>query len=663
MQSELTNTIKELFSCGIECFPGRVVSVNGEKRTHLPSWRHTTFTVDTAIRSVRNNHNTVVIKTGKCSNLWVLDVDAHEGKAKGQDTLDLMGVERNLSTPCQKTPSGGEHWFFKMPGSNGKTRSMGHVGLDCRGEGGLIFTGSEYEWVTRITNDTLNQPPEDVVSIFTGYKEEPEAPRILDPNDPLDIIPPVGLKLNDLQEKLSELDPDCSRDEWRNIGYAVHHETGGSTEGLEIWEDWSSGGAKFKEGEPERQWNSFGKSTERPITGAYLLKLTKKESEDTEDPNFFKNLNWSISRFLDEPPNIPLVVYNVLPRGIVSLFYSAGGAGKSTLIMYLCAKIALGTDYSTDFFGNAIPGGRVVIITAEDPDIILNRRFISTIKAISEELGISLSDARESLNSRMQIVSTFGHAVPLFKVKTNGLLVPTEYYNLLTDCLLDIDDLHLIIIDTKTRYSPAEGMGNVTATQEITYYEAIAQQTGASVMLLHHTSKVSRDGSQTGMQAYRDASAIYDSVRAAWYFRTLTDAERLTQDITEDESDKYFILENSKNNYIPHHKPMLIRREGFNYSLHDIGPKISKEARKERQKEDLMSHIITVLQDDGKKEFSQADILRMKDTFKCGKSRLIAALEDAVDCEILEKDLPVKGKPKIYRFTDYGLSYGLQILG
>ena len=476
-----------------------------------------------------------------------------------------------------------------------------------------------------------------------------------DPDDPLDRIEPVGLSMDDCKKMLAELDPDCSRDEWRNIGMALHHEYNGSEEAREIWDEWSAGGSKYKSGEPEKQWESFGKYRGRPITAAYLLKLTKKKEDIWEEPDFFKKLNWSTSRFVNDPPEVPMVIYNFLPRGIVSLFYSAGGAGKSTIVLYMACKVAIEPDYSTDFLGHAIQGGSVVIVTAEDPDLILNRRFIGIVNALAEELDITVEEARCAIDKRLKIVSTFGHSIQLFKLRKDGILAPTEYYKSLVGCLKEIDNLHLVIVDTKTRYSPGEGEGNVTATQEIAYYEAIAKVTSASVMLLHHTNKSSRDGSQSGATAYRDASAIFDSVRAAWYLRGLRPDEIAAQDISEDEAGSFLYLENSKNNYIQVNSPVIVHRTGYKYTVRDIVPKLSAAEKKEKMQQLAYDTVIGLIQTAKGPVKSQADILTLCREQRIGRIRTIKALDELVEDGLIERRND--GNRFSYSLTEEGMIY------
>lgn len=116
-------------------------------------------------------------------------------------------------------------------------------------------------------------------------------------------------------------------------------------------------------------------------------------------------------------------------------------------------------------------------------------------------------------------------------------------------------------------------------------------------MLLHHSNKVSRDGSTGGAQAYRDATAIFDSVRAAWYLRGLTAKEMVEQNFPEEEHSKYLFLENSKNNYIEMDKPRYLMRDGFDYV--NLGVKVKKPAgaKKDEKVQKAFTDTVEVLQE------------------------------------------------------------------
>ena len=197
------------------------------------------------------------------------------------------------------------------------------------------------------------------------------------------------------------------------------------------------------------------------------------------------------------------------------------------------------------------------------------------------------------------------------------------------------------------------------ATHEVAYYERIARETGATVVLLHHTNKLSRSGIQDGQQAYRGVTALFDNTRACWYLRSLTSKEILEEEINPEEEDKYFLLENAKNNYIPKHKNLIIKRDGYQYSARYALPKQSKEQKIDSKRQALIDLLLMYIQNSKQIEHSQAELLKWGRTEKIGRSRMMDALEIAVEDGLLISKS--EGKVKLYSLTDFGKKYNLEI--
>lgn len=90
----------------------------------------------------------------------------------------------------------------------------------------------------------------------------------------LDMIPNSGT---------SELEYD----DWRNILFAIHHETGGSSDGLSLAHDFSSRSSKYDAAKTERDWGYAGRSQATPITGRSLLKMAREHGwTDVSDDEF-----------------------------------------------------------------------------------------------------------------------------------------------------------------------------------------------------------------------------------------------------------------------------------------------------------------------------------------------------------------------------------------
>jgi len=437
-------------------------------------------------------------------------------------------------------------------------------------------------------------------------REMPEGAIVYDPDDPMTAKRPLGTPIEELSALLGSISPDCSREQWIRAGMAVHHETEGSSGGYALWDQWSAGSNKYVPGETESQWRSFARRyTGEPVTAASLKlyaseAIRERQAEKTAaltaaGASFFEALPRSIDRFRGEPQKIPMVIEGMLPADIVSMLYSGGGVGKSTLALNVAARIALARVYpDMTIYGHRASGGTVVIVTAEDPDVILHHRIDGLLKGLADELGIDTYQVRDALRDRLYIISTYGYTVGLFNVLNQTLLQATPYYESLARALEAIPNLVQTIIDTKTRYSPAEGTGNVLATQEITHYEALAKRSGAGIMLLHHTNKASRNGSVGAGQAFRDASAIYDSVRAAWYLRPPTDDELARYTICDPRD--FTVLENAKNNYVKCGDSKLLERRGYCYRYVGDARPVSAEEKKEIAGESARRAILTIVQ-------------------------------------------------------------------
>lgn len=378
-----------------------------------------------------------------------------------------------------------------------------------------------------------------------------------------------------------------------------------------------------------------------------------------ENPvNFFKNLVWSCSRFSDDPPEIPAIIEGMLLRRIVAMLYAAGGVGKSTLFLFMAVRIALANIHKVSIFGHEVNGCTVALISGEDPDLILNKILIGTIIDVASEYELEYDLVRNCVNEHLLIGSTFGKCVQLFELDDRkGTLQKTEYFTGLIDFLSSIRNLHLIGIDTKARFSPGEGAGNNVATQEIQHYEELVTKTGSTAMLLHHTNKASRNGMMSGQQSFRDVSALFDSVRACWYLRSLTDDELKKENISADDSRRYTLFENTKNNYLPIVPTVLLERTGYNFKARSVSPKLTKSDAMEKRLNDDVSALLAIMQPEKELQCSKRKIIELCNG-KIPKGRVCIALDMAINLEyVTVKRAEKNGRGDKYSLTEEGKKY------
>jgi P4 family phage/plasmid primase-like protien len=94
-------------------------------------------------------------------------------------------------------------------------------------------------------------------------------------SDCFSYVPKIGLSEDELIKLLYERDPDMDYHEWLEIGMALHHETGGSEVGLEIWDKWSASSWKYEAYAVKSKYKSFGKNSKKQVTARSLLRNAK----------------------------------------------------------------------------------------------------------------------------------------------------------------------------------------------------------------------------------------------------------------------------------------------------------------------------------------------------------------------------------------------------
>jgi putative NADH-flavin reductase len=194
---------------------------------------------------------------------------------------------------------------------------------------------------------------------------------------------PIGLSIEQIEDILRHLSPDCSREEWIRIGTAIHHETEGDDTGLSIWDEWSSDGLTYPGSEGvEYQWRSFRGPTpgRASITMASVIKMAKeagyRPSEAASREQMLAKAEAimaelpkkSLGRFGPVPiydlslaPPMDWLIKGVLPRGELGVLFGASGSGKTFVALDLAFSVARGIAWRD----RRTTRGRVAIIAAE----------------------------------------------------------------------------------------------------------------------------------------------------------------------------------------------------------------------------------------------------------------------------------------------------------
>lgn len=266
--------------------------------------------------------NNVGVRLGKWSDLGglylhIIDVDirkpelAKQAFAKLTQMLPDLKVER---TPTVVSGSGGESRHFYIvsdkpfpPRKFAHSTSFEMVWDSDRGkdvkkwdwELHLLGTGSQavippsihpetglaYQWLREfdmfdLEVGTVPVTPSAALEQLIGYEDAGEI-------NPERLVP-LGLTIDQMREYLDDLPFEAwieDRDGWFRTGMAIHHETGGSDEGFELWCEYSKRSEKFDLKDAKRVWKSFKNRRERPFRMASLVAVARdaRMEQDFED--------------------------------------------------------------------------------------------------------------------------------------------------------------------------------------------------------------------------------------------------------------------------------------------------------------------------------------------------------------------------------------------
>ena len=205
------------------------------------------------------------------------------------------------------------------------------------------------------------------------------------------------------------------------------------------------------------------------------------------------------------PP--PVYVLPSLRPRTAGLIVAQEGAGKS----FLALEISLAKATGHDMTGIGVTGpGNVIYFSKEDPPEIIEERLQSIAPFIPNE-GIARADA-------LEIVSLYGKSATLASEKS------TVNEKLIRQIIKTGSGKDLLIFDTLRKLHDLEenSSGEMKVLLEI--FDRIALETGAAVLLIHHTNKTSNLLGQQGDQSSaRGSNVLVGNTRWSLHLETVKD--------------------------------------------------------------------------------------------------------------------------------------------
>ena len=425
------------------------------------------------------------------NDVVALDFDRCVGPA-GIDP-EVERVIRN--TYSEFSPSGtGIRAFMRGRLPNAKDQT-GPFGFEVFSTSGFVtFTGNTTQFTAfKGLENTIVQVTDEVRSLcaarFGAYQRAD--------SDPLmDYAPVLGLTAAQIDECLDVLDPDVTHDVWLRVGMALHHESEGAA--FETWDAWSKKGKKYA-GRDDllTRWESFSRATGQLVTARSLIKLAHQagahinpaigtpeefavavQASTQATPAKFQVVE--ADAFATQASQRWLIK-GVVPRADLVVLFGASGSGKSFVCIDLAAHICQGKAWR----GHRVTKGRVVYVAAEG-----GSGFRKRLRAYSKHHNLSL----EGLG--LGVV----HAAPNLLEKQDSVE--------LVRSIMAWGPTDLVVIDTFAQVMPGgnENLGEDVG-RALAHCRRIAEATGATVLLVHHSGKDSSKGARgwSGLRAAADA--------------------------------------------------------------------------------------------------------------------------------------------------------------
>jgi len=260
-------------------------------------------------------------------------------------------------------------------------------------------------------------------------------------------------------------------------------------------------------GKPER-WDAADAIAESFDIGQFLSTTVKhvKRNINLLDSSLL------INRFEGKAPEQKFLIGETLPLAVPIIFSASGDAGKGMMTLDLAMKVASGQPLSASFGGNITEFGNAIIFTAEDDEGEMHRRI--------ERLDANNSRFNYEHELRVVSLPNVGGVFPILQDTHDGYRTSDEFEKIYAQ-ILQMSNLKLIVFDPLASFVHADVNSDPAAGAALTGLLAkIATETGSSVIMCHHMTKIKDDAvvstPEQARNMIRGTSALVDGVRCAF---------------------------------------------------------------------------------------------------------------------------------------------------
>lgn len=231
----------------------------------------------------------------------VIDIDPRNGGVESYKKLEnQLKIKLDYNV---KTPRGGHHIYLRIPenyiGLSFRKTLKEFPGVDFLTEGSYCLIcdcktkDGKYTWIDDLIGRfTQLDAPEEVLKLISFESNVTISGEDLGDFNGLISGKSLACPEDKVLIMLDKLDPSMKNDEWVKVGMALHDWD--SINGLEIWEDWSSRGDNYEEGQTEKRWKSFKMGHGVTLgTISYMVKEVAYDEASEKMDEIIKKIQYS----------------------------------------------------------------------------------------------------------------------------------------------------------------------------------------------------------------------------------------------------------------------------------------------------------------------------------------------------------------------------------
>ncbi len=274
--------------------------------------------------------------------------------------------------------------------------------------------------------------------------------------------------------------------------------------------------------------------------------------------DFHDALSNTMNMLCEVPPPVEGVFLEAMPLGEPAIATGTGGVGKTWLTLQIAFSVASGRPVFNGEYPFLTPSkiGKVLVLGGEDSQ----HQYWNRMYLMMKDLHMTETQMN-SVMSNMIVKSMVGEDLRIVGEEKGSAYV-TDFGDRLVESVKPFgDDLRLIIIDPMARFYGANENDNHKATMFVNAVNKICQETGAAVLLMHHSAKAAMGGS-------RGASAFVDGCRTQFSMMTMAHRKENVKGavIAPEDKDTVIINMTKSNHFRYWDRELIIARQKENHS-------------------------------------------------------------------------------------------------